>query len=220
MAQVLNFEARLASLRTRSVVTQAFIGLFLLVAALIAVASTLMALEEFRAGFTTYKFGGPAMALLLALGALPAFAALCAWVWRAHANLRDDGREGLNFSPGWATASMLIPGVNLIVPMQAMRDLWNRSHGEESWGARYSVGAITSWWTCFVAGAVVQGALLFIALFDLLTNIAVLTPPGVNALIHALTVMLLIAAGFMLIRIIRKITKAQHDVTHVGNTFA
>ncbi|MFM5955095.1 MAG: DUF4328 domain-containing protein [Novosphingobium sp.] len=220
MAEQRDFQARLASLRTRSVVAQAFIGLFLLVAALVALSAALLSWREFRSANSTYMVVGPAMVVWLALLGIPALAAFCAWVWRAHANLHADGREGLNFSPAWATFSTLIPVANLVVPMQAMRELWNRSHGEESWGARYTVGLVTSWWTCFVAGALVQGALLFVVAFDLATNIAVLTPPGVNALIHALSAVLLIAAGFLLIRIIRKITAAQHDVTHVGNTFA
>lgn len=69
-------------------------------------------------------------------------------------------------------------------------------------------------------GFALNAMLLFLVLFDLLTNIAVLTPPGANPLMMFAATALLIGAGVMLIRILRAITLAQHTVTHVGDTFA
>lgn len=216
----LDYEDRLRSLRNRSVITQAMIWLFLLVAMLVALTTAWMTYLEFSTSYSTFLITGPSLALFLILGALPVVISLCAWVWRAQANLHDDGREGLNYSPAWATMTLLIPGANLLLPYGMMRELWNRSHGLESWGARHSAPPVTSWWALFVPGFALNAMLLFLVLFDLLTNIAVLTPPGANPLMMFAATALLIGAGVMLIRILRAITLAQHTVTHVGDTFA
>jgi Domain of unknown function (DUF4328) len=214
------YQARLASLRTRATVAQTLIVLFMVVAALVAVFTALVAWREFNTKNSTFMVMHPALVLFLLLAFLPASVAICAWIWRAHANLRDDRREGLNYSPAWAVASLLIPLVNLAVPMQIMRELWNRSHGEEQWGARQTVSAVSSWWTCFVCGAVIHTLLFTMVMIDLTTPFNFLTPPGVNPFFVFFASALLAGSGWYLFRIIGAVTRAQHSVTHVGDTFA
>ncbi len=201
-------------------VTQVTLWLFLLIAAIVAIFSGLMTFVGFSSGYSRFMVDGPILALVLIIGAVPVLVSLCAWVWRAYANLRDDGREGLNYSPVWATVTLLIPVANFFLPYGMMRELWNRSHGLESWGAGYDAPRVTSWWALFVPGAALNGLLLFIVVFDVLTNVAVLTPPGANALMMFAATMLLIGAAVLLIRLLRAITSAQHQVTHIGDTFA
>lgn len=215
-----DYEARLASLRIRAVVARALIMLFLAAAALVAAYTGWLAWNEFSSRYSTFMVVYPGLALLLMLGFMPAGIAVLAWIWRAHANLHADGRAGLNYSPGWAAGSLLIPVVNLAVPMRAMRELWNRSHGEEQWSARQTVEAVSSWWTCFVVGAVVHTVLLAMTLIDLATPFNFLTPPGVNAFFACFASALLALSAFFLLRIIAAITRAQHSVTHVGDTFS
>jgi len=116
--------------------------------------------------------------------------------------------------------TLLIPVANFFLPYGMMRELWNRSNGLESWGASYDAPPVTSWWALFVPGAALNGMLLFLVMFDVLTNVAVLTPPGANALMMFAATMLLIGAAVLLIRLLRAITSAQHQVTHIGDTFA
>lgn len=215
-----NFEDRLRSLRVRAAFAQAMIWLFVLVAVLVALFCLLMAVSEINSGMIMFMSNAPVLSLFLMLGAIPALIALCVWVWRAHANLRDDGRTELNYSPGWAVISLLIPGINLIVPMQTMRELWNRSHGLESWGARFSAPPVTKWWACFAPGAVIHGVFLFLVIFDMVTNVYITSPPALYALAMFGATVLLLVASWFLIGVIRGITRAQHDVTHVGDTFA
>lgn len=219
MAQ-LDYQARLASLRTRAVVAQVLLVLFMVVAGLVSLYTGILTWREFSTSYSTFLIVQPGMALFLLVAILPAAIGLSAWLWRAHANLHADGREALNYTPGWAVGSLALPFVNLVVPMQAMRELWNRSHGEEQWGARQTVAAVSSWWTCFVCGALLHTVLMAVVLLDLGTNLAIITPPGVNMFFLFFATALLGVSAWYLYRIIGAITRAQHTATHVGDTFA
>jgi hypothetical protein len=142
------------------------------------------------------------------------------WIYRAHANLRTIGLDELHYSPGWAVGSFFVPLANLMVPFRAMRELYNRSFGEEAHFASTSVGDVTSWWSSFLVGALIQAFLVMIALIDALTPIFFTTPPIANGLLALFAVLLLGGSAFFLFRIIGAVTAAQNSVTGVGETFA
>lgn len=212
-------ERGLASLRTHAAVTQALLGLFVLASALVAIAALLIAVQEIQTGYARYMASQPLFALFIGGMLLPAAIALSLWVWRAHGNLHAQAVPELEFSASWAATTHWIPVANLAVPKRAMRELWNRSHGEEPWFAQQSVDTINSWWTCHVVGILIVTAMTLMVLFDRLTNVAFVTPPGTNMLAMAFACSLLALAAWFLIRIIGTITKAQQRVTHVGDTF-
>lgn len=51
------------------------------------------------------------------------------WLYRAHQNLPAFGvpRHTIQHSSAWAVGSFFIPFVSLVVPYQAIKDLWNKS---------------------------------------------------------------------------------------------
>lgn len=210
----------LASLRTRAVVAQALLGVFLLVSGLVTLSALYMAWREIQSGYNLYLFTPPIFAFLIALSLVPAALGLSFWTWRGHSNLADDQLTGLKFNAPKAALYLWLPVANLVFPKAAMRELWNRSHGEEEWFGQQSVDVINSWWTCYVIGIVILTVLTLMVLIDQFTNLAFLNPPGVNMLALAFSSGLLMASTWFLIRIIGRVTKAQETVTSVGDTFA
>ena len=213
-------ERGVASLKVLAVVTQVLLGLFLLITALVTLGTVRVAIQEIQSGYSFYLLTLPLYSVAIALAFVPAAIAVTLWTWRAHANLRDDGLEGLGYNPAWAAIAFWIPGLNLYTPKGATRELWNYSHGEDAWFANRSVDAVNSWWTCYVVGILIVSLLTAIVVIDRITPFMFLTPPGTNMLAMAFGNSLLAGAAWFLIGIIRRITHAQATVTSVGDTFA
>ena len=213
-------ERGVASLKVRAVVTQVLLGVFLLVNGLVTLGALYLAFREVQSGYGLFEHLEPAGAFYIVLAIIPAAIALSFWVWRGHANLADDDLPGLRYSPIKAVLALWTPVVNLAMPKAAMRELWNRSHGEEEWHGQQSVDAVNSWWTCYVIGIVILTLLTAMVLIDRYTNLAFLTPPGTNMLALAFASALLSTAAWQLLRIVGRITAAQQTVTNIGDTFA
>jgi hypothetical protein len=213
-------ERGVASLKVRAVVTQVMLGFFLLVTVLVTLSALYLAWREVQSGYGLYQFLEPVGAVYIGLAFVPAAIALSFWVWRGHRNLADDRLDGLRYDPVKASLALWIPVINLAMPKAAMRELWNRSHGEEEWHGQQSVDAINSWWTSYVIGIVVLALLTAMTLFDRFTYFDFLTPPGANMLALAFSAGLLALAAWQLLRIVGRVTVAQQTVTSVGDTFA
>ena len=156
----------------------------------------------------------PTTAITLASG----FAFLL-WLYRASRNLVDAGVSDLRRSPAWTIASYFIPFVNLVVPFRAMREIYNRSHGEEAWHADADVGDVSSWWSCYIGGLVLQIGLLIVALINLVPGVFVTTPPGVHTALGILMSLLLVGSGLFQWKIISAVTSAQRSLAHIGGVF-
>ena len=213
-------ERGVTSLKVRAAVTQVLLGVFLAVSALVALGALYLAWREISSGYGLYEYLEPVGAFYIALAFVPAAIALNLWVWCGHRNLADDGLTGLKHGAVRTVVSYWIPVLNLVMPKAAMRELWNRSHGEEEWHGQQSVDTINSWWTCYVVGIVVLSLLTAMVLFDRYTRFSFITPPGTNTLALAFAAALLAASAWSLLRIVGRITHAQQTVTSVGDTFA
>lgn len=135
------------------------------------------------------------------------------WFHNAIANLHDARISGFEALPGWSVGSFFVPGANLVVPFGAMRELWNRSHGEDEWQSRASVGEVTLWWMGFVAGTLILFVISALALFDFLTNVMFTTPPGVNQALSIAGTTLWCLSAACLFRIVGKVTAAQQRLS-------
>jgi hypothetical protein len=100
------------------------------------------------------------LASLVALGALVAGAVFfCIWIHRACANLKGLGRVGMRTTPGWAVGGFFVPFVNLIAPMQAMREIWRASDPKAqqgSWFASASTPLVGVWWGAWLLTGVID----------------------------------------------------------------
>ncbi len=110
------------------------------------------------------------MTSLLGLAQMGIFAAagicvLC-WTYRAKANTRLDGARDLSFSPAMAVGSYFIPLLNLVMPAQAMRELYKASVDPRDWEA-VPVPALFGWWWAFwIAGNIAGVAVFRLATMD------------------------------------------------------
>jgi hypothetical protein len=83
------------------------------------------------------------------------------WFYRAHKNLAAGGLVGLKYSPGWAVGGFFVPFLNLVRPLQVMKEVASGSayladHAEgESWQAD-SASPLVGWWW---GGLLLQGGI-------------------------------------------------------------
>ena len=216
-----SLDAQLASLRLRARWAR------ILLLAVIALCSTGLALGAVvLVGVRGYAviqmlaFVTGLLTLLYVLISLGSALLVALWIWRAHANLRTLGLDGLNFSPSWAVLSFLVPLLNLVVPFQAMRELLNRSIGEDALFAAQSAPDVTAWWACYIPGSFIPAVLLAMKSVGPLTGMHIVTPPLADGMLFLFAIVLLAGSAFFLQRIIATVTAAQSAVTGVGDTFA
>lgn len=213
----------LASLRRRAVAIRITIGLhiaidLLLIAILGLLLTQLDDPDVKTLGFAVGLVGLLSLAMMVSI--VPLTIALMLWLHRARANLADFGLTDLTYSPGWTIGSFFVPVANLAVPFRSMRELYNRSHGEDVYQSLATVPDVSSWWTSFVTGATIQLALLLMSLVGILTNAYFTTPPLANAAMNMLGIFLLGLSAFFLFRIVGAVTRAQHSSTAISETFA
>jgi hypothetical protein len=211
----------IAILRRRSVWARSLIGVYIAIHALFLLWGAYILWRELSTGFgLAYILIAPLASPFGLLSFVAAAIPVLLWIHRAGTNLIEGGVNDLEHAPGWAVASYFIPVINLFVPMKAMRELCNRSNGEDVWQAKAAVGDVSAWWSCFIAGNLVQAWLIFTYSFNVLTNLEILTPPGVNSGLGVFAIALLIGAAVFLFRIIGTVTRAQNSMTGVAQTFS
>lgn len=169
------------------------------------------------------QYLGVAYIVLAAIGLLLFIAmaiTIPGWTYRAWANLHAMRVEGLRFSPLWASGSFFVPIIGLFVPFVAMRQLANRSYGEEEYHSNASVPDVTSWWACYIGGNFIQFFTLSVDLFNTNGLILIVAHPIVRLLTTLFGVVLLVGAAWFLFRVIRDVTAAQKSFTGISETFA
>lgn len=207
----------MAALRWRAILFQTAIVLYI-GATLVAFGAALVLVDQPE---TMVRFGAALVAALM-LGAPTLLLVLLAglvWVWRAHANLRDLGVPELRYSPRWATGSWLVPFANFVVPRRAMRELWNRSAGEDQYQAEQEVTAITGWWSCLLGGALFEAVFVVTLSLDSLPGVRVITSPFLVMIIGGLGMALLLLSSWMLFQVVRQITRSQRGLVKTSGVF-
>lgn len=142
------------------------------------------------------------------------------WVYKAHDNLKRDGLAGLKHSPGWAVGSYFVPIINLFVPFQAMRALYNRSHGEPEELAEASADTVSSWWGCHMGALCFFTAVTIIGAINAIPSVYVTAPFWANIVFIILYLLLTAGSAFFLQQTIQRITRAQQDSVGLADTFA
>ena len=68
------------------------------------------------------------------------------WTYIATANVHAFGAEGLAAGPGMAVVSYFIPVANLVMPFQALRDVWKASVEPRDWEVIATPPLLRWWW--------------------------------------------------------------------------
>lgn len=146
-----------------------------------------------------------ALNAVFVLSAIP----ILLWFYTAHANMRAAGITGLRRSPAWATASFFVPFANLYIPFAATRELANRSAGEPEHFADSSVDAVTSWWGCWVASAIVMTLVTLFTFIDAIPGIRVIVPIVASMGVLLFAQLLFAGSAYFLTKVIRQVTDSQ-----------
>ncbi|MBX7540142.1 DUF4328 domain-containing protein [Qipengyuania sphaerica] len=160
----------------------------------------------------TMTWTSPAVLALIALvlSALGFLVSAMVWVWRAHANMVEAGWRP-KYGPQIAVVGYLVPLMNLVVPFEAMRELYNRSNGEGDDFAHSTAEDVTAWWTAVLVGMLVFSVMTFKLLVDAGTNLILMTPLWMEYGVFAFGFILILGGAYLFSSLTRKITVAQEE---------
>ncbi len=150
-----------------------------------------------------------AIALVIAVAIF--LIAVLSWVWKAHRNLERAGLA-MKRSALMTTASFLVPPFNLVLPIEVLRELHNRSNGEPADRANQQSDDVTAWSFAYLAGLTILTLLLVKFAFNLAGSVKIMTPYWMELVMLSLAATLLVAAGLLLALLVRKITVAQREL--------
>ena len=68
------------------------------------------------------------------------------WIYRTNRNLAALSGEEMRFTPGWSVGWYFIPIANLFKPYQAMKEIWEISHKNQSEPSL----TLILWWACWL----------------------------------------------------------------------
>nr|WP_237550433.1 DUF4328 domain-containing protein [Streptomyces sp. SID8354] len=135
--------------------------------------------------------------------------AVVVWLWRARINSElMSGAAAHRRARGWVVGAWTTPVANLWIPYQVVSDVWRASAPRRP----VPVTLINAWWALFVVANVVVKPIQWrmVAKFD--SEQDVLSAANVTTLLTALYV----AAGLLLVLIVRRVTAWQTH-RHVQN---
>lgn len=127
------------------------------------------------------------------------------WIHRAHANVIEAG-FATEFTPGWAVGWYFIPFANLFKPYQAMRELWNTSHGDHDNNGDGAPGRLKLWWGAWIVGNILNNISFRLLLEADAGETRVATAIGAAGSVFT------IAAAWLVMRLINDITAAQRSL--------
>lgn len=153
-------------------------------------------------GLNALYFGVAAADILLELATSVIF---CMWIYRAAANVRAAGVPGLTFTPAWAVGWHFVPFANFVRPYQAMRQIWNASHGSGG-SVSGGNGLLIGWWGLW-SFSVAVSIVATMASFDAVSpdeerEVLILS------ILYSATNLLLYPLA---IRLVDRVTRAQRD---------
>jgi heme/copper-type cytochrome/quinol oxidase subunit 2 len=148
--------------------------------------------------------------IIVTLGSLILF---LIWFYRANANARAMGADGLMGSPGLSVAWFFIPIAFLFMPFLVVRDTWKASAAPRDWQGQPTPPLIGFWWAFFLASHIAGTISFRIWLegdYDMVEAV-----PVFDLISYATG----IAAALLGVEVIRRIQALQMSPAHLGETF-
>ena len=134
------------------------------------------------------------------------------WLHRVSSNLPAFGHwKSQGYSPGWAVGSFFVPFGNLVIPYQAIKDIWRKSCPASSESFSFSnspPGFFPAWWGFWLASNFATNA-----------HFRMIGAPGFRdaaLIVGIISQMLSIAAAVFAIQVVSDIVKRQETaIEHV-----
>tara|TARA_B100000945_G_C20390257_1_gene601842 strand:+ start:821 stop:1543 length:723 start_codon:yes stop_codon:yes gene_type:complete len=131
------------------------------------------------------------------------------WIVRAHKNLYAFKLQRLSYTPGWALGWFFVPILNYIRPFQAMKELWQASHGGVKWDSFASANLINLWWLLWVVNSI----------YSTVVSRMFLSPSNIDELIigtkaSMFSVLIHIPLCLLAIKLVRGIQNAQEKLAN------
>ena len=148
--------------------------------------------------------------IVTSLGSLILF---LVWFYRANANVRAMGADGLMGSPGLSVAWFFIPIAFLFMPFIVMRDTWKASESPRDWQGQPTNPLLGFWWAAFLVTHIAATIALRIAVegdYDMLDALGVL-----NLISDATG----IVANLLGVAVMMRIQKLQVSPAHLSEHF-
>jgi hypothetical protein len=135
------------------------------------------------------------------------------WMYRSYENLPAfHPRTSIKFSSGWAVGSFFVPFVSLVVPYQAMKELWRKSEppGAIQFGDLAPPSFFPLWWAFWIASNV--GGQIY---FRIMVEEKV--PSDVTNLVGLASDLVAIPAALLAILVVRSIDRRQTEASAALN---
>jgi uncharacterized protein DUF4328 len=135
------------------------------------------------------------------------------WIYRVNHNAQCHA-DGMSVSPGWNVGFFFVPIMTWFRPYQGVRDSWQVSHDPENWPLVEVPPLLRWWWGCWIISSMLSYVSMRLS-FSSSTVGETLVSLWLDVAGGAVGIPL----GLLLIRIVRRLTKAQVAMIH-GSTFA
>jgi hypothetical protein len=139
------------------------------------------------------------------------------WFRRAYNNLHLMGSRHLEFSEGWAAGSWFVPFVNLGRPYKIMKDIWNETQllgRNPSEGFQAEDGGIVGWWwAMWIIGNIISNISFRMQMGSIPVD------SSTSNIASLLSDLSSVAAGLLVIRIIRKISPWEDELMGRYNSY-
>lgn len=139
----------------------------------------------------------------------------CMWIYRAAANVKAARVPGFTFTPAWAVGWHFVPIANFFKPFQAMRQIWNASHGGDGESRYRGELMLVGWWGVWSFSLAV-GAILTAATIDA-NSPAEEREAIILAILYSVTNLILYPLGW---RLVDRITRAQREQLSSAQNFS
>jgi len=141
------------------------------------------------------------------------------WLGRAHGNLARARLDDLAYRPAWAVGCYFVPVANLFVPARAMRELWNRSHGEPAGLIHAAIGEVSAWWTCTLVFWLITSFEIIKALNNDLSPVKLTVARGADGILQLFANVMAIGLMIYIARLTAAITYAQNTQMQAQSIF-
>ena len=132
------------------------------------------------------------------------------WLHRAYENLPAFGhwRSGIKFSSAWAVGSFFVPFVSLVVPYQAVKELWRKSEAASplTFGESGPPSFFPLWWGFWIVSNIVSQ-------ISFRMSLAQKAPADITNIVAIASDLLSIPAALLALAVVRSIDRRQTEAS-------